>query len=186
MHRPLYTWQLRNRTLELGPRTLVMGVLNVTPDSFSDGGRFLDRDHAVGHALETLNQGADILDIGGESTRPGAKTGETGLPVGEELQRVVPVIEDILRERPDAVISIDTYKAEVARAAVAAGAEIVNDISALRWDAAMAQAVAELKCGIILMHTRGRPDQWRTQPASPDIVAEVKGDLCNWAHTAMN
>src|SRR5689334_3397857 len=110
MHRPSYTWDLRSRQLELEPRTLVMGVLNVTPDSFSDGGRFLDRDHAVGHALEMLTQGVDILDIGGESTRPGAKTGKTGLPVEEELRRVVPVIEDILRERPEAVISIDTYK----------------------------------------------------------------------------
>src|SRR5258707_15605836 len=116
MHRPSYTWQLRSRTLELGPRPLVMGVLNVTPDSFSDGGRFLDRDHAVGHALEMLTQGADILDIGGESTKPGAKTGESGLPAEEEVRRVVPVIVDILREHPDAVISIDTYKAEVARA----------------------------------------------------------------------
>ncbi len=162
-----------------------MGVLNVTPDSFSDGGRFLDRDHAVGHALEMLTQGADILDIGGESTRPGAKTGKSGLPVEEELRRVVPAIEDILREHPDAVISIDTYKAEVARAAVNAGAEIVNDISALRWDAAMTQTVADLKCGVILMHTRGRPDQWRTQPASPDIVADVKRDLRDWAQTAI-
>ncbi len=163
-----------------------MAVLNVTPDSFSDGGKFLDRDHAVGHALQMLNEGADLLDIGGESTRPGAKTGDTGLPVEEELRRVVPVIEDIVRERPETVISVDTYKAEVARAAVGAGAEIVNDISALRWDASMTQTLAELKCGVVLMHTRGRPDQWRTQPASPDIVAEVKRDLRDWAETAMN
>ena len=163
-----------------------MAVLNVTPDSFSDGGKFLDRDHAVGHALQMLNEGADLLDIGGESTRPGAKTGDTGLPVEEELRRVVPVIEDIVRERPETVISVDTYKAEVARAAVGAGAEIVNDISALRWDASMTQTLAELKCGVVLTHTRGRPDQWRTQPASPDIVAEVKRDLRDWAETAMN
>src|SRR5258708_2827524 len=186
MHRPSFTWRLRNRTLELGPRTLVMGVLNVTPDSFSDGGKFLNRDQAVGHALEMLNQGADVLDIGAESTRPGAKPGETALPAAEELRRVMPVIEEILRERPGTVISIDTYKAEVARAAVTAGAEIVNDISALRWDPAMMQAVAELKCGVILMHTRGRPDQWRSQPASQDIVAEVKRDLRDCAQTAMN
>src|SRR5258708_5121221 len=186
MHRPLYTWELRSGKLELGRRTLVMAVLNVTPDSFSDGGKFLDRDHAVGHALQMLNEGADLLDIGGESTRPGAKTGDTGLPVEEELRRVVPVIEDIVRERPETVISVDTYKAEVARAAVGAGAEIVNDISALRWDASMTQTLAELKCGVVLMHTRGRPNQWRTQPASPDIVAEVKRDLRDWAETAMN
>src|SRR5258708_12780243 len=186
MHRPLYTWELRSRKLELGRRTLVMAVLNVTPDSFSDGGKFLDRDHAVGHAVKMLNEGADLLDIGGEATRPGAKTGDAGLRVEEELRRVVAVIEDIVRERPETVISVDTYKAEVARAAVGAGAEIVNDISALRWDASMTQTLAELKCGVVLMHTRGRPDQWRTQPASPDIVAEVKCDLRDWAETAMN
>src|SRR5262249_50270108 len=113
--RPRYNWRLRTRTLELCVHTLVMGVLNVTPDSFSDGGRFLSRDHAVGHALQMLDEGADIIDIGGESTRPGAPVGEKGVSAEEELARVMPVIADVLRERPGAVISIDTYKAEVAR-----------------------------------------------------------------------
>src|SRR5215813_2702001 len=144
MPRPSYTWRLRSRELKLGARTLVMGILNVTPDSFSDGGRFLSRDHAVGHALQMLDEGADIIDIGGESTRPGAPVGEGGVDPGQELERVLPVIEDIRRERPQAVISVDTYKAEVARAVVAAGAEIINDVSALRWETAMAGTLAEL------------------------------------------
>jgi len=162
-----------------------MGVLNVTPDSFSDGGRFLSRDHAVGHALQMLDDGADIIDIGGESTRPGAAVGESGVTVKEELERVLPVIEDVRRERPAAIVSVDTYKAEVARAVIAAGAEIINDVSALRWDANMAPALAELECGVILMHSRGMPEDWRSQPPSPDIVGEVKKDLQEWAAAAM-
>jgi dihydropteroate synthase len=186
MERPLYTWRLRSRELKLGSRTLVMGVLNVTPDSFSDGGKFLSRDHAVGHALQLLDEGADILDIGGESTRPGARTGESGVTAEIEQQRVMPVIEDILRERPGTIISIDTNKAEVARKAVEAGAEIVNDVSALRWDALMPAIVADLGCGVILMHTRGRPEEWRSLPPSPDIVAEVKNDLQSWSGAAIS
>jgi dihydropteroate synthase len=185
MERPFYTWALRRRTLELGQRTLVMGILNVTPDSFSDGGRFLSHDHALGHALQLLDEGADILDIGGESTRPGAMTGQAGVSAEEELSRVLPVIEGVLRERPQAILSVDTYKAEVARAAVNGGSEIVNDISALRWDPEMAHTVVELNCGVVLMHTRGRPDQWRSLPPSPDIVAEVKNELYEWADKAM-
>lgn len=162
-----------------------MGILNVTPDSFSDGGQFLSRDHAVGHALQMLDEGADILDIGGESTRPGTRTGEQGVSAEEELARVLPVIEDVLRERPNAVLSVDTYKHEVARACIAAGAEIVNDVSALRWDPEMKPAIAELKCGVILMHSRGRPEEWRKLPPSPDIVSEVKKDLHEWSGLAV-
>ncbi|HET6841681.1 MAG TPA: dihydropteroate synthase [Candidatus Angelobacter sp.] len=186
MERAFYTWALRRRTLELGQSTLVMGILNVTPDSFSDGGRFLAHDHAIGHALQLLDEGADILDIGGESTRPGAMTGQAGVTAEEELSRVLPVIEGVLRERPQAILSVDTYKARVAWAAVNAGAEIVNDISALRWDPEMAHTVAELNCGVVLMHTRGRPDQWSSLPPSPDIVAEVKNELHEWTEKAMN
>jgi dihydropteroate synthase len=185
MRRPSYIWQLRHRKLELGSRTLVMGILNVTPDSFSDGGKFLSHDHAVGHALQMLDDGADVLDVGGESTRPGAPTGDAGLSADEELRRIMPVIEDILRERPQTIISVDTYKAEVAFAAVAAGAEIVNDISALRWDSQMAATVAEFHCGAILMHTRGRPHEWRDMPASSDILAVVKTELHEFALAAM-
>ncbi len=189
MGRPSYRWRLRSRELELGTRTLVMGILNITPDSFSDGSKFLSRDHAVGHALQMLAEGADIIDIGGESTRPGVKVAEGGVSdavsAEEELRRIMPVIEDVLRERPEAVISVDTYKAEVARAAVSAGVQIVNDVSALRWDPQMAATVAELACGVILMHTRGLPREWGEMPASADIVAEVKLELRKFAQDAI-
>jgi dihydropteroate synthase len=185
MQRPVYPWRLRTRTLKLGPRTLVMGILNVTPDSFSDGEKFLARDHAVAHALKMLDDGADLLDIGGESTRPGTPVVESGIPAAEELRRILPVIEDVLRERPDAILSVDTYKAEVASAAVNAGCEIVNDVSALRWNEQMAATVVELACGVILMHTRGRPQQWRNLDPSADIVGEVKRDLRDYAQVAL-
>lgn len=185
MQRPPYLWRLRSRTVELGARTLVMGILNVTPDSFSDGGKFLARDHAVAHALKMLDEGADLLDIGGESTRPGTPVAESGIPAAEELRRILPVIEDVLRERPDTILSVDTYKAEVARAAVNAGCEIVNDVSALRWDDHMASTVKELDCGLVLMHTRGRPQEWRNLEPSADIVAEVKNDLHGYAKAAL-
>ncbi|HEX4604874.1 MAG TPA: dihydropteroate synthase, partial [Candidatus Angelobacter sp.] len=180
-----FVWQLRTRALELGPRTLVMGILNVTPDSFSDGGKFLARDHAVAHALKMLDDGADLLDIGGESTRPGTPVIDSGIPPQEELRRITPVIEDVLRERPGAILSVDTYKAVVARAAVNAGCEIVNDVSALRWDGQMAATVAELACGVVLMHTRGVPQEWRNLPPSADIVAEVKTELRDYALAAL-
>jgi len=132
-----------------------------------------------------LDEGADLVDIGGESTRPGAKVAESGVSADEELRRIMPVVEDILRERPEAIISVDTYKAAVARTAIQAGAEIVNDVSALRWDALMPATLADLGCGAILMHTRGRPEEWRSLPPSPDIVAEVKNDLRAWAEGAL-
>ena len=185
MERPVYLWRLRTRALELGPRTLVMGILNVTPDSFSDGGKFLARDRAVAHALKMLDDGAGMLDIGGESTRPGTPVVESGIPAAEELRRIMPVIEDVLRERPGAILSVDTYKADVARAAVNAGCEIVNDVSALRWDHQMAVTVVELACGVVLMHTRGRPQEWCDLPPSADIVAEAKADLRDYAQSAM-
>jgi dihydropteroate synthase len=185
MKRPLGVWRLRTREVKLGERTLVMGILNVTPDSFSDGGKFLSRDHAVGHALKMLDEGADIIDIGGESTRPGAHVGENGVSAEEELARIAPVIEDVLRERPGTILSVDTYKAEVARVAVGTGAEIVNDVSSLRWDRVMPATLADLGCGVILMHTRGRPKDWRGLEASPDLVADVKNDLRDWSTAAV-
>ncbi|HEY2393927.1 MAG TPA: dihydropteroate synthase [Candidatus Angelobacter sp.] len=183
--RPPFTWRLRTRSLELGGRTLVMGILNVTPDSFSDGGKFMALDHAVAHALKMLDEGAGLLDIGGESTRPGTPVAESGISAEEELRRIMPVIEAVLRERPETIFSVDTYKAEVARAAVNAGCEIVNDVSALRWDSQMAPTVTDLACGTILMHTRGRPQEWRDLSPSDDIVAEVKKDLAAYANTAL-
>ncbi|HVC89701.1 MAG TPA: dihydropteroate synthase [Acidobacteriaceae bacterium] len=174
--RPLFRWNLHSRQLSLGPRTMVVGVVNVTPDSFSDGGKFFSAARAVEHALRLLDEGADILDLGGESTRPGTRP-----PVSaqEELDRVLPVIEAILHERSGTILSIDTYKAETARAAVTAGAEIVNDVSGFLWDPGMAAICAELGCGVILMHTRGRSQEWRTQPPLPhdEVVPLVLREL---------
>ncbi|HTC93716.1 MAG TPA: dihydropteroate synthase [Terriglobales bacterium] len=186
--RPHYQWKLGDRCLELGARTLIMGVVNVTPDSFSDTGRHFSPEHAIGHALRLLYEGADILDIGGESTRPGAKVGEAGVSAAEELDRVLPVIEAIRKQSRSALISIDTYKAEVARACVQAGAEIVNDVSAARWDSAMLRALAELQCGVVLMHSRGRPEDWRTLPRlSGDTMLELVGrELNEWSTALVN
>jgi dihydropteroate synthase len=180
--RAVFQWSLGARALELGKRTLIMGIVNVTPDSFSDGGLYLDSEKATTHALQLLDEGADIIDVGGESTRPGAKV---AVSAEEELRRVLPVITALKHQRPDAVISIDTYKASVARAAVAAGAEIVNDVSGLRWDALMAKTIAEIKCGVVLMHMRGRPEEWRTLPPSGDIVLLVKRELREWVEAAV-
>jgi dihydropteroate synthase len=167
-------WRLRSRTLELGRRTLVMGVVNITPDSFSDGGKFLHPEAAVAHALSLLDEGADLLDLGAESTRPGARVSGAefagaarSVSSDEELARLLPVLEGILRVRPEAILSVDTYKSETARAALAAGAEIINDVSGFCWDPDMASVCAEAGCGVVLMHTRGRPDEWGTQPQLP-------------------
>ena len=203
--RPVFQWNLGTRSLELGKRTLIMGVVNVTPDSFSDGGQFFDPEKAIEHGERLLSEGADILDIGGESTRPGArveagsakpeaakpevkKTSANSKPVvsaEEELRRVLPVIAELKKRHPAAVISVDTYKAAVARAAAGAGAEIVNDVSGFRWDAQMAKTVADLKCGAVMMHMRGRPEEWRTLPPPGDIVLLVKRELKEWAEKAV-
>ena len=138
-----------------------MGVVNVTPDSFSDGGQFLDPHRAVAHALELISEGADIIDVGGESTRPGEKD---LVSADEEKRRVLPVIEGILKQAPDCVISLDTYKADTAESALDAGIEIVNDVSGFTWDEKMLPTLASNRCGCVLMHTRGRPQEWRTLP----------------------
>jgi dihydropteroate synthase len=147
-----------------------MGVVNITPDSFSDGGLFLDPDAAVAHGVRLIGEGADLLDLGAESTRPGSRAGgadgsEFAPAVGaeEEQARLLPVLEGILKARPDVVVSVDTYKAATARAVLAAGAEIINDVSGFTWDAELAGICAETRCGVVLMHTRGRPEEWRTQ-----------------------
>jgi dihydropteroate synthase len=184
MNAPMRTrsqWQLRTRSLDLGARTLVMGVVNVTPDSFSDGGSFLDTGSAVAHGLRLLDEGADLLDLGGESTRPGSSAGgdTPAVSAGEEQARLLPVLEGILQARPDAIVSIDTYKAATARAAIAAGAEIVNDVSGFTWDAEMPQVCAEGPTGVVLTHTRGRPEEWRTQQqlAPAAVLAMVRDGL---------
>ncbi len=191
--RPRFQWNIGRRSLPLGERTLVMGVLNVTPDSFSDGGSYLDPQAAIAHGLALLDQGADILDIGGESTRPGVPTATAQAPAlagavsaQQEIDRVLPVIEAIKRQRPDSVLSIDTYKSTVARVALQAGAEIVNDVSGLTWDSAMAATLAARPCGVVLMHVRGLPHQWRTLDAVPRIVSLVCGELVDRVSHALD
>jgi dihydropteroate synthase len=182
--RPVFDWLIGSRVLQLGKRTLIMGVVNVTPDSFSDGGINLERDRAVENAIKLLQDGADIIDVGGESTRPGARV--SGAEAGavsdavtekEELERVIPVIAGVKEKFPQALVSVDTYKSVVARRAVEAGAEIVNDVSGFQWDPKMAKTLAGLKCGAVLMHVRGRPHEWSTLPAVADMVTLVKRDL---------
>jgi len=186
MIRPRFNWDLGRRTLPLGERTVVMGVVNVTPDSFSDGGRFGEPAAAVDHGLRLLDEGAEILDVGGESTRPGAAVigsdaaryaRRPSVGAEEELRRVLPVLEGLRKSRPDAVLSVDTYKAEVARRVVEAGADVVNDVSGFGWDSRMAETVAELRCGVVLMHTRGLPEQWRNLEPAEDIVGLVLSEL---------
>jgi dihydropteroate synthase len=211
--RAIFQWQIGSRVLELGRHTLIMGIVNVTPDSFSDGGLYVDASKAVAHAERLLDEGASIIDVGGESTRPGAPVAASSdaraganaqsasapasdsasmdrsvptppLSEEEERKRILPVIRDLKKRRPQAVISVDTYKASVARAAVEEGAEVVNDISGFRWDPKMAKTLAELKVGAVLMHTRGRPEEWRTLSPIGDPVLLVKRDLRQWAEAA--
>jgi dihydropteroate synthase len=165
------TWKLRTRTLELGARTLIMAVVNITPDSFSDGGAFLDPQAAIAHALDSFEAGAHILDLGAESTRPGSRAGGASgfaeapaVSADEEQARLLPVLEGILKARSHAVLSVDTYKAATARAALAAGAEVINDVSGFTWDPDLPRVCAEGHAGVVLTHTRGRPEEWRTQP----------------------
>jgi dihydropteroate synthase len=167
-YRPADHWKLRTRTLALGKLPLVMGIVNVTPDSFSDGGRFLDADAAVEHGLRLADEGTDVLDVGGESTRPGSQP----VDVQEELRRVMPVV-GALCKRTDLPVSIDTSKALVARHALHAGAEIVNDVSALRGDPAMLPLAVESGCGVCVMHLQGTPRTMQDNPVYADVVAEV-------------
>jgi dihydropteroate synthase len=157
----------RGRAGELGTRTLIMGILNVTPDSFYDGGRFVDKEGAIERALKMSAEGADWIDVGGESTRPGAEP----VPVEEELKRVVPVVE-VLADK-GLTVSVDTTKAEVARAALEAGAGVVNDVSALSADPRMAEVCAEFNCPVVLMHMRGTPRTMQDDVFYEDITAEV-------------
>ena len=158
--------------MPIGERTLIMGILNITPDSFSDGGQFLTLDKAVTHAEQMIAEGADIIDVGGESTRPGGEP----ISAEQEIQRVVPVIE-ALAQRTDVPISVDTTKSEVARTALDAGAAIVNDISALRFDFYVADAVAHAGAGLVLMHSRGTPATMHRLPPVADIMHEVTHSL---------
>lgn len=179
MTRKRCVWKLKSREIQLGDRTLLAGVLNVTPDSFSDGGRYLDPDRAYARALELEEQGADILDIGAESTHPGsARVSEE-----EELRRLVPVLKR-LRGKLAIPVSVDTYKAAVAERAIDLGAEIVNDPTALTFDAQLARIVAVHDAGLILNHMRGTPETWAKMSSVPDPVGLVLGELNASLHRA--
>jgi len=167
------SWHIRDQELPIGERTLIMGVLNITPDSFSDGGKFLTPNKALDHANQMIDEGADIIDVGGESTRPGS---EGPVSAEDEITRVVPVIE-ALAKHSRVPISVDTTKSEVATAALAAGAAIVNDISALRFDFYVADAVARADAGLVLMHSRGTPATMHRLPPVADIMEEVTSSL---------
>jgi dihydropteroate synthase len=172
--RRAYTIALKGgRIIELGQRTIVVGVLNVTPDSFSDGGLSFEAARAVDRALEMESEGADVVEIGGESTRPGASR----LSVDEELSRVLPVLRGLIG-RLQAVIAIDTYKSEVAAAAISEGASMINDVSALRFDPAIADVAAREHVALVLMHMRGAPATMQKIEPSLDIFAEIESDLC--------
>jgi len=167
-----FVLRLRSRRLVLGERTLVMGVLNVTPDSFSDGGRFFSAKRAIRHALAMERAGADLIDVGGESTRPGS----FGISAEEELRRVLPVLKG-LKGRLRIPVSIDTVKAEVAEAALAAGAEMINDISGLRFDPRIAEVARRRRVPLLLMHIRGTPETMQKQPFARNIWRELERGL---------
>jgi dihydropteroate synthase len=196
--RSVFQWNLGTRSLELGKRTLIMGIVNVTPDSFSDGGFYFDRGKAVARARQLMKEGADIVDIGGESTRPGARvspaneryphssTIDSVVTAEEEIQRVVPVIAELKTRVPEAIVSVDTYKSPVATAAVEAGAEIVNDVSGFGWDPQMLVTLAGLKCGAVLMHMRGHPHEWHSMPRVEDVVRLVADELKQRSQAAVD
>ena len=165
-------WRCGTHAVPLHQRTLVMGIVNVTPDSFSDGGSYASVDDAVKHATQMVADGADLLDVGGESTRPGSEV----VSSEEEMHRVVPVIRRLVDEHPDVPVSVDTRKSDVARAALEAGATIVNDVSA-GGDPSMFAAVAETGAGMVLMHMKGEPKTMQDDPTYYDVVAEVRGFL---------
>jgi dihydropteroate synthase len=166
---PAFKWTARGRELDLSHEGAIMGILNLTPDSFSDGGRFPSPEAAVGCALEMVGKGARILDLGGESTRPGSNA----VPADEEIRRVLPVLK-LLRRQTEVLISIDTTKSEVAERALDFGADIVNDVSGLRGDPRMADVLAKSDCGVVLMHMRGTPSDMQLAPEYTDVVAEVR------------
>lgn len=177
-----YLLKFKSKSLNLSSRTHLMGVLNVTPDSFSDGGRFFKLEEAIRRGIELAEEGADIIDVGGESTRPGSEP----VPLEEELKRVIPVIEE-LAKRTDIPISIDTYKSKVAKKALDSGASMVNDISALRFDPEMKRILAEYKVPVVLMHIKGTPKNMQDNPTYQNVVEEVKiylGDSIKMAKDA--
>ncbi|HWZ33517.1 MAG TPA: dihydropteroate synthase [Bryobacteraceae bacterium] len=180
MPRKRFTWRLRDRTLQLGERTLIMGVLNVTPDSFSDGGKYQDPDRAFARAVELEEQGADLIDIGAESTRPGSAR----ISEAEELRRLVPVLKR-LRNKLTIPISVDTYKAGVAEKALELGVDAINDPSALTFDADLARKTAQANAGLILNHMRGTPETWGKLPPLKNVIHTIASELDASAHRAV-
>jgi dihydropteroate synthase len=179
MKRKLFYWKLKNREIRLGERTLILGVLNVTPDSFSDGGKYLDPDRAFARALELEEAGADVLDIGAESTKPGSLR----IAATDELKRLVPVLKR-LRDQVSIPISVDTYKAEVAERAIELGAEIINDPSGLTFDPHLLKIVMNHGVGLILNHMRGTPESWAKLGPMPDVMGTIVRDLQATVHRA--
>jgi dihydropteroate synthase len=165
-------YRFGSKEFDFSRRTYIMGILNVTPDSFSDGGRYFTVDSAVEHAMKMIEDGADIIDVGGESTRPGSEP----VPLEEELRRVIPVIKEIVK-RTDVPISIDTYKSEVARQALDNGAVIVNDISGLRFDEKMVEVIAQYNASVVIMHIKGTPKTMQQNPCYDDVISEIYGYL---------
>jgi dihydropteroate synthase len=179
MNRKLFYWKLKGREIRLGERTLILGVLNITPDSFSDGGKYLDPDRAFSRAVELEEAGADILDVGAESTRPGSSR----IAASEELRRLVPVLKR-LRGQVSIPISVDTYKAEVAERAIELGAEIINDPSGLTFDPLLIKTVVNHNAGLILNHMRGTPESWARLGPLPDVMGTIVRDLAATVHRA--
>lgn len=175
------TWRIRGRDLDLSPRPLVMGILNVTPDSFSDGGEFFEPERAVEHALAMVRDGADIVDVGGESTRPGAAP----VSADEEIARIIPVIER-LSAAADIPISVDTSKSEVAQRAVEAGAQIINDIGGLQVDSQIATVAAETGAGLVIMHMKGTPRTMQKNVTYTDLMGEIRSFLADTVNTAVS
>ena len=180
MFRKRFEWKIREKTLQLGERTLIVGVLNITPDSFSDGGKYLDPDRAFAHAIDLEEQGADIIDIGAESTRPGA----VRISEAEELRRLVPVLKR-LRNKLTVPLSVDTYKSVIAEKALELGADIINDPSALTFDPDLARTVGQANGGLILNHMRGSPETWLKLPPLKDAMQVILKELDAAVHRAM-
>ncbi len=180
MPRKRFEWKLRDKTLSLGDRTLIMGVLNVTPDSFSDGGKYQDPDRAFARAIELEEEGADLIDVGAESTRPGSSR----ISEAEELRRLVPVLKR-LRNKLTIPISVDTYKGNVAEKALELGVDVINDPSALTWDPDLARKAAQSNAGLILNHMRGTPETWGKLPPLKDLIVTIAGELDAAAHRAV-
>ena len=179
MARRRFEWRIAQRELTLGDRTLIMGILNVTPDSFSDGGRYQDPDRAFARAVELEDQGADLIDIGAESTKPGSQR----VSEAEELRRLIPVLKR-LKDKLSIPVSVDTYKAAVAEKALEHGAEIINDPSGLTWEPELAKVVVKYNAGLILNHMRGTPESWNKLPPLPNVMGAIVADLGACVHRA--